>query len=281
MAADSILDRIVGSVLDRQRVAGSPVDLERLAGRAAEQRCRFDLRSLRAALAGPGTSVIAECKRVSPSAGVLRDPFDPVSLAEAYQAAGAAAISVVTEVDHFGGRLAWLPAVRQAVSVPVLRKDFVVTERQLYETALAGADAVLLIQRILDPDRLAKLLRLAASLHLEVLLEIFADDEPEVAVASGAEFIGVNARDLSNFATDLDRVGEIAARIPADRVRVAESGISARADVVRLAAAGYDAFLVGEHLVRAADPAAALGRLVGVEEGVGGEGAAGRERATW
>lgn len=210
--------------------------------------------------------MIAECKHASPSAGVLREPFDPVSLAESYESAGAAAISVVTEVDHFQGRPAWLAMVRRAVLLPVLRKDFVVTERQLHETALAGADAVLLIQRLLDPDRLAALLRLASDLHLEVLLEIFADDDPEIAAASGAEIIGVNARDLGTFATDLGRVEEMAARIPADRVRVAESGLRGRADVARLAAAGYDAFLVGEHLVRAEDPATALRDLIEEED---------------
>ncbi len=262
MGADSMLDRIVGSVLDRQRAFEPATGLEELAVRVAEQRFRSDPRSLRAALARPGISVIAECKHASPSAGVLREPFDPVSLAEAYQRAGAAAVSVVTEVDHFRGQPSWLAAVRRAVSLPVLRKDFVVSERQLFETAMTGADAVLLIQRILEPARLAELMRLAARLHLEVLLEIFADEDPEIAVASGAQIIGVNARDLGSFATDLGRVEEMAGRIPRDRVRVAESGIRGRFDVVRLAAAGFDAFLVGEHLVRASDPGSALRALI-------------------
>ncbi len=262
MPDKSILDRIVESVLERQRAAEPATGLEERAGRVAEQRFRSDPRSLRAALARPGTSVIAECKHASPSAGVLRDPFVPVSLAEAYQGAGAAAISVVTEVDHFQGSLAWLAPVRQVVSVPVLRKDFVVTERQLYETALAGADAVLLIQRILEPAHLEDLVGLAARLHLEVLLEIFADEDPEIAVASGAEIIGVNARDLGTFTTDLVRVEEMAASIPSDRVRVAESGINGRGDIDRLAAAGYDAFLVGEYLVRASDPGESLRDLI-------------------
>ena len=217
------------------------------------------------ALSADGRSVLAECKHASPSAGVLREPFDPVDLARTYEEAGAAAISVVTEPRFFLGDASWLPAVRDAVSIPVLRKDFVVTERQLYETALAGADAVLLIQRILTPDRLSDLLELAAALHLEVLLEIFADEDPSVAVDSGARIIGVNARDLATFATDLDRVASIASSIPEDRIRVAESGIHGPADLERLEAAGYDAFLIGEYLVRSPDPGRALRNLLGHE----------------
>jgi indole-3-glycerol phosphate synthase len=144
----------------------------------------------------------------------------------------------------------------------VLRKDFIVSRRQLEETAVLGADAVLLILRILDSATLAELLEAARSLHLEVLLEVFADEDPALAVAAGAAMIGVNARDLATFSTRLDRVADLAAAISEDRVRVAESGIHGRDDLQQLHAAGYDAFLVGEHLVRAPDPGATLAELL-------------------
>jgi indole-3-glycerol phosphate synthase len=261
--AESVLDRIVAAVTARLDAESPPVDLAERARAAAERRSREGVRSLRAALEARGPSVIAECKRRSPSAGLLRRDFEPVSLARAYAEAGAAAVSVVTEPDFFGGDLAWLGRVRGSMSLPVLRKDFVVSERQLYESVVAGADAVLLIQRILDPGRLAALLDLATELRIEVLLELFADEDPAPAVASGAPIIGVNARDLATFAVDLDRVVELVSEIPGDRVRVAESGIRGRDDLVRLHEAGYDAFLVGEHLVRADDPGVALRGLLG------------------
>ncbi len=185
---------------------------------------------------------------------MLREPFDPVALAQAYERAGAAAISVVVEPEFFLGDPRWIPAVREAVSLAVLRKDFIVCERQLYETALLGADAVLLIQRLLTPRKTTDLLALARELDLDVLLEIFVDEDPEPAVASGAQILGVNARNLATFETSLDRVEALAAALPADRVRVAESGIKGGVDVGRLHSVGYDAFLVGETLVKAENP---------------------------
>lgn len=259
--ADDVLARIVADV--RARLAARPAapELEERAMAAAASG--EDRRSLRAALAGPGPSVIAECKRRSPSAGVLRAEFDPVQLARAYVAGGAAAVSVVTEPDHFGGEEAWVGQVRRAVPVPVLRKDFIVSAEQLYDTVLAGADAVLMIQRILAPGKLEELLDLCGRLGLEVLVEVFRDDNPGLAVAAGAEIIGVNARDLATFSVDLGRVAAMAERIPSNRVRVAESGIHGAADLERLRRAGYDAFLVGEHLLRAPDPEVALRALLG------------------
>jgi indole-3-glycerol phosphate synthase len=213
--------------------------------------------------------LIAECKKASPSAGVIRDDFDAESLAKAYAAGGAAAISVVTEPDSFQGDLRWLVDVRRTVDLPVLRKDFVVCRRQLFETAVLGADAVLLIARILDEETLADLLHLAGELELDVLLEIFADEDPAMAVSSGASILGVNARDLVTFEVRLDRVEVIADELPADRVRVAESGIHGPGDLERLRAAGYDGFLVGEHLVRSADPESTVRELVGHGHGNG------------
>jgi indole-3-glycerol phosphate synthase len=261
--AESVLDAIVAKV--RQRLDRNPEapGLERLAMRGVEQRRRDDRRSLREALAGSDPEIIAECKKASPSAGVIRDDFDPVGLARAYAAARAAAISVVTEPDSFHGDPLWLARVRGAVSLPVLRKDFIISRRQLFESVVLGADAVLLISRILTKERLAELLTSAAMLDLEVLLEIFVDEDPGPAIDSGAAIIGVNARDLATFQVDLDRVEALAAALPDDRVRVAESGIHEPAQVARLHRAGYHAFLVGEHLVRSDNPEAALRRLVG------------------
>jgi indole-3-glycerol phosphate synthase len=260
---DTILDRIVASVRARLEVEPATADLPDRARAAVERRRQDGLRSLGSALLLDRPSVIAECKRASPSAGLLRSDFDPVALARGYAAAGAAAISVVTEPEFFRGDPAWLEQVRRAVGLPVLRKDFIVCERQLYETAVAGADAVLLIQRLVEPERMAELIELAGSLHLDVLLELFADDDPAPAVDTGARIIGVNARDLATFQVDLERVAAMADAIPADRVRVAESGIRSRGDLLRLHDAGFDAFLVGEFLVRAADPEAAVRALLG------------------
>ena len=257
--AESILDRIVAAVSRRLEAMPEPADVSHQAGRAVAPRGR---RSLAAALRSDGPSIIGECKKASPSAGVLRADFDPVKLARAYRAAGAAAISVVTEPDFFHGRPEWLTAVRDAVDLPVLRKDFIIDERQLRQAAVLGADAVLLIQRILPGDRLPRLVDAARALELEPLVEVFVDEDPSPAILAGAEIIGVNARDLATFATRLDLVEAMAGRLPDTVVRVAESGITGRDDIVRLAAAGYGGFLIGEHLVRAEDPELALRRLL-------------------
>ncbi len=261
--AETILDRIVRSVWARLDAAPANPDLPlRAADTVARRRAHGTTRSLEAALAAPGPSVIAEVKHASPSAGLLREPFDPVALARAYEAAGASAISVVVEQDHFLGDPRWLDAIHAAVRVPVLRKDFIVDRRQLEDAALRRADAVLLIQRLLSPDHLADLIGRAAELDLDVLLELFADEDPAQAVASGIRILGVNARDLATFEMRLDRVEALARELPADRLRVAESGIHDRETVARLHAAGYDAFLIGEHLVRAGDPGRALRALL-------------------
>jgi indole-3-glycerol phosphate synthase len=260
---DSTLDRIVADV--RRRLDASPAvpGLEDAARAAVEERRSLGPRSLSDALSRPGPALIAECKKASPSAGVIRADFDAPSLAEAYAAGGAAAISVVTEPDSFLGDTSWIRQVRRAVDLPVLRKDFIVCRRQLFETAILGADAVLLIARILDAEKLAELLRTAAELQLEVLLEIFADEDPEAALATGAPVIGINARNLATFEVRLDTVEALAAVLPEDRLRVAESGIHGREELERLYSAGYDAFLVGEHLVRSKNPKVAVKELLG------------------
>ena len=260
---ESVLDRIVEAVLNRLESTPEMPSLESAARAATAIRRGTGRRSLVRALSGPTPALIAECKKASPSAGMIRDPFDPVALARSYAAGGASAISVVTEPDFFGGDPEWLAVVRRSVTLPVLRKDFIVTRRQLYEASVLGADAVLLIARLLDREGLGDLLTLAAELELDVLLEIFADEDPSMAIESGAPIIGVNARDLATFETRLDRVEELVSELPADRVRVAESGIHGADDVDRLHRAGYGAFLVGEHLVRAENPEDAVRSLLG------------------
>ena len=205
--------------------------------------------------------VIAECKRRSPSRGILRADYDPAAHATAYAAAGAAAISVLTEPTFFDGTLTQLQAVRAAVTIPVLRKDFIVTEYQLHEAVVAGADAVLLIVGALDAASLRTLHASAESLGLAVLVEVHDREELERAVDAGARIIGVNSRNLRTLAVNVDVFEELAPIMPAGAVAVAESGIRTPEDIRRFADAGFSAFLVGERLIAQQDPGAALRAL--------------------
>ncbi len=215
-------------------------------------------------LRAPGSSVIAEVKRRSPSKGDLAGIPDPAALAREYAAGGAAAISVLTEERRFGGSLADLRAVRAAVDVPLLRKDFVVEGYQLVEARAAGADLVLLIVAALDDDTLRRLHDEARELGLTVLVEVHDEAEAERALALDAELVGVNARNLKTLAVDPDVFGRLAPLVPDDRVKVAESGIFGPADVRRRVAEGARAVLVGEALVKDGDPRAAVARMTGV-----------------
>ena len=217
----------------------------------------------RSALAGPGINVVAECKRRSPSRGLLRADYDPAAIAAAYERAGAAAVSVLTEPTFFDGDLAHLEAVRSAVSLPLLRKDFIVDRYQLLEARAAGADAILLIVAALTRDELIALGREAQALGLDALVEVHDEDELDRALAAGADLIGVNNRNLRTLEVDVDASLRLARRIPRGVVTVAESGLRSRADLDRLSAAGYHAFLVGERLMTAADPGLALTALTG------------------
>jgi indole-3-glycerol phosphate synthase len=217
----------------------------------------------RALRGGPAPRVIAECKRRSPSRGILRQDYDPAAHARAYQAAGAAAISVLTEPTFFDGALEHLAAVRAAVDVPVLRKDFIVTRYQVFEAAMAGADAILLIVGALTPAGLRDLLEVAGQAGVAALVEVHDEDELAVAIDAGAEIVGVNSRNLRTLAVDAALHDRLAPRLPASAVTVAESGLREAADLERLARAGYSAFLVGERLIVEPDPGAALGRLRG------------------
>ena len=213
----------------------------------------------------PGSSVIAEVKRKSPSKGELADIPDPAALATAYAAGGAAAISVLTERRRFGGSLDDLVAVRAAVDTPLLRKDFIVTSYQLVEARAAGADLALLIVAALDDDDLRRLHDEARELGLTVLVEVHDEAETARAVALGAELVGVNARNLKTLAVDNDTFSRLAPLLPDDRVKVAESGISSPADVQRFVSEGARAVLVGEALVKDGDPQAAVAAMTGVE----------------
>lgn len=207
--------------------------------------------------------VIAEIKRRSPSKGEIRVDFDPVALARALDQGGAAALSVLTDDHFFGGSLDVLRAVRHATKLPLLRKDFVVDPYQIDEARVAGADAVLLIVRALEPAELIRLQRHARALGLDVLVEVHDEAELEIAASAGADLIGVNNRDLTRFVTDLAVTERLAPKVPDDAVLVAESGIVGAEHVSRLAAVGVQAFLVGESLMREADVGAALRRLRG------------------
>jgi indole-3-glycerol phosphate synthase len=217
----------------------------------------------RDALARPDAfNVIAECKRRSPSRGVLRQHYDAADIARGYQAAGAAAISVLTEPSFFDGSLSDLAAARGAVSIPLLRKDFVVTEYQLLEARAAGADAVLLIAAALSAELLGTLHRQASRLGLDVLVEVHGLDELSVAIDAGASIIGVNNRNLKTLAVDVHVSEVVVTRMPAGIVAVSESGLKSAADLRRLRSLGYSAFLIGERFMTEPAPGAALERLL-------------------
>jgi indole-3-glycerol phosphate synthase len=228
----------------------------------ARARARPPARDFARALRGHVPALIAEVKRASPSAGTIADA-DPVAQASAYADAGAAAVSVLTEARHFHGSLADLAAVRVGVGVPVLRKDFIVHPSQVIEARAHGADAVLLITAILSDDELAAMVAMAADLGMGALVETHTDRELDRAIATSAEVIGVNARDLESLEVDVVHARERLQRISSDRIAVLESGLSTRADVEAAVEAGASAILVGEALMRARDPRAAVRELIG------------------
>jgi indole-3-glycerol phosphate synthase len=213
------------------------------------------------ALRRPGVSVIAEMKRRSPSAGWIAEGADAAGVAREYEAGGAAALSILTDTQFFGGSLGDLERVRAAVELPLLRKDFVIDEVQLAEARVAGADAALLIVRMLEPAHLRALLDACAAYGLAALVEVHDAAELATAVESGAQIIGINSRDLATFRTDLSVALELVSQVPPDRIAVAESGIRNAADAAEAGARGADAVLVGETLMRAADRGALLAGL--------------------
>lgn len=253
----TVLDQIVERTRERLR------DEEKPDRRAAEEASQArTAHAFRDRLAREGVNVIAEIKSASPSAGsIVRDP-DVESIARDYARGGAAAISVVTEPEFFHGSRDWLARARGASGLPVVMKDFVVEPSQIVRGIAAGADAILLLASILDVPRLRDYIALLEAYGCDALVEVHDEEELDRAVTAGARIIGVNNRDLKSFQVDLATSERLGAKIPADAIRVAESGIRVRADVERLRAAGFHAFLVGESLLRQDDRAAAVQALV-------------------
>jgi indole-3-glycerol phosphate synthase len=230
---------------------------------AAAQRLQSDgSRRFAAALRAPGLSVIAEHKRRSPSAGVIREDLELEEVVGAYERGGARALSILTERTGFGGTLDDLARARRAASLPILRKDFMVDEYQVFEAAAGGADAILLIVAALTPDELTELHGLANSLGLDVLVEVHDAAELAIAAQLRPQIIGINNRDLTTLRVDLERTFELCPGVPRGTVVVAESGLRTRADIDRVRAAGVDAVLIGESLMRAEDMEAALRALL-------------------
>ena len=258
----NILQRILArkrEEVDEHRSRTPPAELR---ARAADAPAtRGFLRALKAHIESGDAAVIAEVKKASPSKGVIRANFDPVAIARRYEAGGAACLSVLTDVDFFQGADEYLVAAREACTLPVLRKDFIVDEYQLHEARALGADAVLLIAAALDDARLAGFAALAAELGLDALAEVHDATELERVLRLPLPLVGVNNRDLRTFGVSLDTTLALKDRLPADRVLVTESGIAAPADVARMRDAGVHAFLVGEAFMREADPGEALRRL--------------------
>ena len=254
-----ILDDIVRDKRADLQTRKREVGLAALQGHPLFREARLNFM---AALTTKARAIVAEVKKASPSKGVIRADFDPVWIARRYADAGAAAISVLTEERYFLGSLDYLAAIRSAVSVPLLRKDFLFDPYQLYEARAYGAAAILLIIAMLDDTLLCELLSLAAELDLMALVEVHDDGDLDHALRAGAGVIGINNRDLRTFHTTLETTERLVQRIPAGTVVVGESGIESSADVRRLERAGVHCFLIGEALMRGADPGAKLAELL-------------------
>jgi indole-3-glycerol phosphate synthase len=259
----SILDRIVAYKRQETATARGRVPDEQLDRRAAEVPPTHDFRA--ALERGPGVRIIAEVKKASPSTGLLRADFDPVAIARIYERNGAACISVLTDEPSFQGHLNDLTVVRAAVSCPLLRKDFILDRYQLLEARVAGADAVLLIAEVLDEAALPRLLREAAELGLQALVELYDRANLPRVLDSGARLIGVNNRDLRTFQTRLEHTLDLIEALPSGVCLVSESGIRTRADIDRLGSAGVRAVLIGETFMRAPDIGAKLRELNGAD----------------
>jgi indole-3-glycerol phosphate synthase len=244
----NILDKILATKKQEVERQKRTVPLSRLLASIARRKAPLTFTT---ALKGNGIKLIAEIKKASPSRGVLRPSFDPVALAKTYAENGAAAISVLTDTEYFQGSPAHLAAIKQTVSLPLLRKDFIYDEYQVYESAACGADALLLIAAILDTKHLEKMIAISRSLGLGCLVEVHDEEELKKARQSGAEIIGINNRNLKTFEVDLNTTRRLLPLTPEDKIVVSESGISRREDVKKLEEWGVDAVLIGEALVTA------------------------------
>jgi indole-3-glycerol phosphate synthase len=251
-----ILARIVKNKrVELRETAQQRAELERT---AADRR---DVRNFRAALTASEPAIIAEIKKASPSKGVLLESFNPAAIARMYESGRAAALSVLTDFDFFKGTMDDLVCAREASRLPVLRKDFTIDEVHVIEAAAHGADAILLIAALLDELTMRRFRELAAHYKMAALVEVHDEQELARALGSGAEIIGVNNRNLHTFEVTLETSLRLAAKIPSGVLKVSESGVHSSSDVKTLRAAGFQAFLVGEHLMKSADPAAALSEL--------------------
>lgn len=254
----NILDKIVAT--KREEVARLLPKLGSIRQAAASRK---DYRDFAGALRlDEGVALIAEIKKASPSAGLIAPNFDAIRIARDYEAAGASALSVLTDEKYFQGRIEYLQLIRDAVHLPILRKDFIIDELQVYESAGRGADAILLIVAILDDRQLRDYRALAEHLRMAALVEVHDERELERAMNTGAAIVGINNRDLKNFSVNV-KTTERLAGMCGDRIKIAESGIHERADVERVAAAGVDAILVGESLMRSKDIAGKVKELLG------------------
>jgi indole-3-glycerol phosphate synthase len=268
MTAD-ILQTIVAHKQQEVAQAKERFPLARLQENLAllEDQPRGFLRALRATAGSGWTTIIAEVKKGSPSKGIIRADFDPVAIAEIYQDNGACCLSVLTDAPFFHGHLRNLRLIREAVGLPLLRKDFICDPYQIVEARVAGADAILLIAAMLDGGQLDEFLAQATELQLDVLLEVHDEGELETALQTGCALIGINNRSLHTFSTDLATTERLLPQIPDDRFVVAESGLHDRGDILRLQQAGARGFLIGEALMREADIGAKLRSLLGEELG--------------
>ena len=256
-----ILDTIIAHKQKELQIEAEQVPLATLKSKLANLPPTKDFR---AAIAQSGNiNLIAEVKKKSPSKGIIREDFDPIQIAETYAENGAAAISVLTDVRFFDGRLDYLSSIRQVVDVPLLRKDFTIDPYHIYQARVAGADAILLIVAALTKDQLREFMDIAASLSLASLVEVHTDTELEIALDVGAEIIGINNRDLRTFHTDLATTFSLQEFLPTGKVVVSESGIYTRADVESLREAGVNAILVGESLMRSPDIGEQVRKLIG------------------
>ena len=264
MAAETESATVLNRIVEARRAAiahrqkSVPETVLRFGAKQAEP-----VRDFAAALSRDAINVIAELKKASPSRGVIRSEFDPVSLAKGFETAGAAALSVLTEEQFFQGDLKHLKVARAAVAIPVLRKDFIVDPWQVWEARATNADSFLLIVAALDDVRLAELLALGRELGMEPLVEVHTREELARALAVGARILGVNNRDLRTLEVRVETSYELIEAVPDECIAVAESGLRTHDDLKRLRSAGFDAFLIGEHLMRQPDPAAALRSLLG------------------
>lgn len=264
-----ILDKILKTKVEDVAAAKAREPLAELQRRVGdlEDQPRGFAEALRIMAESGGTALIAEVKKGSPSKGIIRADFDPIEIAESYQQGGATCLSVLTDEQFFFGHLRFLGLIREQVSLPLLRKDFIIDPYQVVQARVAGADAILLIAAALDNEKLRELAELARELQLDTLLEVHDEEELERALKLPVDLIGINNRNLQTFITDLAITEQLASRIPPEQLAVAESGINSRADIERLQRAGAGAFLVGESLMRETDIAAKLKTLLGEETG--------------